>query len=237
MYDFIGIVNSAIAVFDVLSPTMVELLPFLRFPTCQLFFRTQFVQALQRFSPTMSDVHRPTPNTPFKINNKLPSSSCEKYKTQSLPLEFTCCLHECCQENPFPSSLPGTDSQQEIHSLAISCSSIPANSNTSGSAYPKATMRADALTCKGFSVVLSPRFSSTSTKRDCLMFLQGSSNDLRFGRMYHGCRWIFLPRPPLFGDGCKEHHFLATIAMPLLLFGSSGFHQKCVMQKFRHVDA
>ena len=40
--------------------------------------------------------------------------------------------------------------------------------NTSGSAYPGTTMRADALVSKRLSAVLLPSFLSTTTNRDCM---------------------------------------------------------------------
>ena len=60
-----------------------------------------------------------------------------------------------------------------------------------------------------------------------VLFLQSSPNDLGIGRRYLNGLCILLPSTSLFGDDFKEQHFLTIIqAMPLLLFGSSGCHQK-----------
>ena len=107
-------------------------------------------------------------------------------------------------------------------------------SNTSGSAYPGTTIRADAFVSKGFSAVLLPSFLSTNTNRDCIT---------------RSCKPCFVSLRQMtlasaggvtvavFGNSLKEQQLLTAIqAMPLLLFGWSSFPEKRIVQQLRHVD-
>ena len=104
-------------------------------------------------------------------------------------------------------------------------------SNTSGSAFPGTTMRADAFVSNGFSAVLLPSFLSTNSHRDC---------------MTRSCKSCFLSvrQVTMASAGgitvtvafsCHTFHCLETASRNSHA-GSSGFHEKCVVQQFRHID-
>ena len=120
----------------------------------------------------------------------------------------------------------------------------PRMSNTSGSAYPGTTMRADAFfVSTGFSAMLLPSFLSTSTNRDC---------------MTRSCKPCFLSvrQMTLASAGgitvaaafsCHAFHCLETalrnssFSRPLrpchcFSLDRADSYEKCVVQQFRHDD-
>ena len=103
-------------------------------------------------------------------------------------------------------------------------------SNTLKSAYPGTTIRADCLRVqkilsKCFCLRFCPRQQTVTASHDLANLVSTVfARWLGFRRRYYRCCCVFL----------RE---MAIQAMPLLLFGSSGFCEKCIVQQLRHIDA
>ena len=185
--------------------------------------------------------------TSFKMSNKLPSWTLgragpffggQQYKTRSLSWNSPCRIAACTSavsRTHFSRPLLALTTNRTLMASRQAVGESLRMSNTSGSAYPGTTIRADAFVSKGFSgCAFAFVFLSTNTNRDCIT------------RSCENC-FVSLRQMTLAsaggvtvavsGNSLKEEQLLTSIqAMPLLLFGWSSFPEKRIVQQLRHDD-